>query len=98
MRPVPRVLRRTHHRVENLVVVAAAAQVARQRMRKLLARGIGTPLEEADRAHDETRHAECALESLFVDDRALNRVQGSIGVRQALNRLNSAAAYRMRQD
>jgi hypothetical protein len=32
--PVPRVFRRAHHRVENLVVVAAAAQIARQRVRE----------------------------------------------------------------
>src|SRR4029450_13017168 len=93
MGALPRVLRRAHHRIENLVVVAAAAQVARQPARQLRARGIWTALEEADRAHDEARHAERALESLFVDNGALNRVQRSISARQALNRQNTAAAY-----
>src|SRR6185312_6916596 len=93
MGAVPRVLRRTHHRVEDLVVVAAAAQIARQPARKLRARGIWTTLEEADRAHDESRHAERALESLFVDNGALNGMQPSIVARQALYRHDSAAAY-----
>src|SRR4030095_5664085 len=93
MGTVPRVLRRAHHRIEDLVVVAAAAQIARQAARNLRARGIWTTLEEANRAHDEARHAERALESLFVDDGALNRMQRAIGARQTLNRQNSAAAY-----
>src|SRR4029450_7201437 len=93
MGAVPRVLRRPHHRIENLVVVAAAAQIARQSARKLRARGIWTLLEEADRAHDEARHAEGALESLFVDNSALNRMQTAVSARQALNRQNTAAAY-----
>src|SRR5262245_61381407 len=93
MRSVPRVLRRTHHRIEDLVVVAAAAQIARQPARKLRARGIRTTLEEADRAHDEARHAERALESLSVDNGALNRMQRSVGARQALDRQHTSAAY-----
>src|ERR1700754_69796 len=95
MGAVPRVLRRTHHRIEKLIVVAAAAQIAREAARKLGARRIGTALEEADGAHDEARHAERALESLFVDNGALNRMQRSIGTRQALDRQDSAAAYGM---
>src|SRR5262245_52258697 len=93
MGAVPRVLRRTHHRIENLVVVAAAAQIARQSARKLRARGMWTMLEEADRAHDEARHAEGALESLFVDNGALHRMQRSVGARQALNRQHAAPPY-----
>src|SRR6185295_5851455 len=89
----PRVLGRTHHRIEDLVVVAAAAQIARQRARKLRARGIWTTLEEADCAHDEARHAERALESLFVDNGALHRMQRSIGARQALDRHHASTAY-----
>src|SRR6185436_6293118 len=94
---VPRVLRRTHHRIEDLVVVAAAAQIARQPAGELRAGGIWTTLEEADRAHDEARHAERALESMFVDNRALDRMQRSIGPRQALDRQHSAAAYGVSQ-
>src|SRR5262245_9189406 len=97
MRAVPRVLRRPHHRIENLVVVAAAAQIARQSAGELRARGIRTTLEKADRAHDEARHAERALESLFVDNRALNRMQRSIGARQTLDRQDAAAAYGVSQ-
>src|SRR6185436_3767043 len=93
MGAVPRVLRRTHHRIENLVVVTAAAQIARQPAGELRARGIWTTLEEADRAHDEAWHAERALESLFVDNRALNRMQRAIGARQALDRQNASAAH-----
>src|SRR5262249_40206963 len=93
MGAVPRVLRRAHHRIENLVVVAAAAQVARQTARKLRARGIWTMLEEADRAHDEARHAEGALESLFVDNGALHRMQRSVSARKALDGQYAAAAH-----
>src|SRR6185295_12688734 len=97
MGAVPRVLRRTHHRIENLVVVAAAAQIARQPARQLRARGIWTTLKETDRAHNEARHAERALESLFVDNGALNRVQSAVGARQALNCQNTAATYSVGQ-
>src|SRR5262249_61275004 len=98
MGAVPRVLRRTHHRIENLVVVAAAAQIARQSARKLRARRIWTMLEEADRAHDEARHAEGALESLFVDNGALHRMQRSVCARQGLNCQYVAAAHGVGQD
>ena len=54
-------------------------------------------LEEGDRAHDEARHAERALESLFVDHGALNRMQRAVGARQPLNRLNVAASDGMGQ-
>src|SRR5262245_18190321 len=93
MGAVPRVLRRPHHRIENLVVVAAAAQIARQSARKLRARGIWTLLEEADRAHDEARHAERALKSLFVDDGALDGMQRSVGARKTFNRQYVANAH-----
>src|SRR5262249_28130121 len=93
MGAVPRVLRRTHHRIENLVVVAAAAQIAGEAACKLGARGIWMTIEEADSAHDEARHAEGALESLFVDDGTLNRMQRAIGARQALDRQNFALTY-----
>src|SRR6185295_490244 len=98
MGAVPGVLGRTHHRIENLVVVAAAAQIARQSARQLRARRIWTTLEEADRAHDEARHAERALESLLVDNGALNRMQRAVGARQALNRQHAAAAYGVGED
>src|SRR5262245_42961894 len=92
MGAVPRVLRRPHHRIENLVVVAAPAEVTRQPARQLRAGRVWTTLEEADRAHDEARHAERALESLFVDNGALDRMQTAVGARQALNGQDTSAA------
>src|ERR1700741_3032542 len=98
---VPRVLRRTHHRVQDLVVVAAAAQIPGQPARQLRARGTLVMLEEAKRAHDESRHAEGTLESLFVDHGPLNRMQISVGTREALNghdlaRTHGVCKYRTR--
>src|ERR1700751_4831831 len=90
---VPRVLRRTHHRVQDLVVVAATAQIPGQPARQLSARGTLVMLEEANRAHDESRHAEGTLESLFVYHGLLNRMQVSLGTSEALNRHDLACTH-----
>ena len=48
-------------------------------MRQLLPGRVGIGLQESHGRHDEARHAEGALKSLFVNDSLLYRVQRSIG-------------------
>src|SRR5579862_2973532 len=67
----------THERRENLVVVLAAAQIARDAVRELLAGGVRIRHEIAGRGHHESGHAEGALKSLLVDDALLHRTQFS---------------------
>ena len=45
-----------HQRGQNLVVVLAAAQVARHALRQFLARGIGIGFQESHCSHDEAGH------------------------------------------
>ena len=87
---LPRILRGAHHGVENLVVIAATAQIPGKRVRELRAGWVLVVLQETDRAHDEAGHAKGALESLFVHHRPLHRVQISVGAREAFDRQDFA--------
>ena len=96
-RDLPHVLSAAHQRGEDLVVVLAAAQVAGHAVRQFLARRVRVGLEEADRCHHESRHAERALEALLVHHRALDRMQLAIGGREPFDRRDAASADRVRQ-
>jgi hypothetical protein len=73
------------HRSQNLVVVAAAAQIARNPLRQFRTRRLGISLQVTDRRHDESRHTEGALESLFIHHRLLHRMQLAAGSRQTFD-------------
>src|SRR5947199_96662 len=64
-----------HQRGENLVVVLAAAQIARDAMRELLPRRVRVRLQITGRRHHEAGHAERALDALLLDDALLHRAQ-----------------------
>src|SRR5205809_977488 len=89
-----------HHRGENLVVVLAAAQIARDAMRQFLTRRTWIGFEIPDRRHHEARHAERALEALLLDDRLLHRVQLhliALARREALDRDDLLPARAVRE-
>src|SRR5271154_7484883 len=75
----PHIFCAAHQRGKNLVVVLATAQVSRNAVRQFAARGIWIRFQESYRRHDEPRHAECALEALFVDYALLDWMQLSFG-------------------
>src|ERR1700693_2632493 len=93
----PRVLRAADERGEDLVIVLAAAQIAGDPVRQFGSSRTGIGLQEPDRRHDETRHAEGTLESLFVDDTLLYWMQRSVVILQALGGQYSFAAHRVRE-
>ncbi len=86
-----------HQRGQDLVVVLAATQVARDAVRQLLARRVRVDLEEADGGHDEAGHAEGALEALLVDDRLLHGVQRAVGGGEPLDAHHAPVAHGVRQ-
>ena len=53
--------------------------------------GAGCLLQEADRGHDEARHAEGALEALLLDHALLHRMERAVGRGQALDRLDASS-------
>jgi hypothetical protein len=93
----PHILRPAHQRRQNLVVILTAAEISRDPVRQLPARGIGIRFQESDRSHYEAGHAERALKSLLVDDTLLHRMQGSVVARQPFDRHNLPATHRVRQ-
>src|SRR5450432_2348181 len=89
----PHIFRAAYQRGENLVVVLATAQVSRNAERQFATRGLWICFEETYRRHDETGHAKCALEALFVDDALLDRMQLSLGARQPLDGQDLSVAH-----
>jgi hypothetical protein len=65
-------------------------------VRKLLARRVRVHLEETDRRHRETRHAEGALEALLVHDGLLHGMQ-LLAVGEPFNRLDLPPPDSVRQ-
>src|SRR5215471_2191608 len=82
-----------HHRVQVIVVRAAAAQVARQRVPRLVARRLRVRLEQRDRRHDLARGAEAALRAELVDHRLLHRMQLAVRPLEAFDRHDRATAH-----
>jgi hypothetical protein len=66
-------------------------------VRKLRACRIRIRLEEADRGHDETRHAERTLEALLVDDALLHGVKRPIRGSESLDRDDLLSTHCVRE-
>src|SRR5215469_18779395 len=98
MAHLPHVVGPAHERGENLIVVLTPAEISRHAVRHFKTCGIGIYLEKPDRRHDESRHAERALEALLVDDALLDRMQLAIGTGESFNGQDFLIANRMRQD
>src|SRR6516164_5439990 len=86
-----------HHRVEIMVIGAAAAEIARHRVARLLARGLWIGLQQAYRRHDLPRRAEAALRSEFVDESLLHRMQLAIRAFEPFDGGDLAPAQRVGQ-
>src|SRR5271154_5657865 len=82
---LPHVAGAAHQRSEDLVIVLAAAQVPRNTVRQFGSRGVWVCFEEPNRGHDKSRHTKGTLESLFVDDALLDRMQRSVRICQPLD-------------
>src|SRR6266566_9122027 len=86
-----------HHRIEIMVISAAAAEIAGERKAGLVARRFGVHLEERDPRHDLAGRAEAALGRELFDESLLHRVQFAIGAFQPLDGRDLAATQPMRQ-
>src|SRR5689334_5090200 len=73
--PLAQLARRQLHRLEDLRVAGAAAEVARERERDRFARRLGVPLEQGRGAHQDPRRAEAALGTAGAVERVLERVR-----------------------
>src|SRR5215217_4750302 len=71
----PPFFRRELHRLDDLRIRRAAAQVARQVMLDLLLVGLRNLVQQLARHHDEARSAEAALEGARLDERFLHGVE-----------------------
>src|SRR5437764_7335230 len=76
--------RRPLHRLDDVLVAGAAAQVAGQRPAHLLLGGIRVLLEQGRGGHHHARGAETALESVLLLETLLERMQLT-GTGQALD-------------
>jgi hypothetical protein len=60
--------------------------------------GLGFVFRNPTVGHDEARHTEGALESLFLDDALLHRMQRSVRIRQAFDRQHFPVAHGVREN
>src|SRR4029077_14572116 len=74
------------HRLDNLVVPGAAAQVAREPVAHLFLGRIGVALEERLRRDEHARRADAALERGVLEELLLQRVE-LVALGHALDRL-----------
>src|SRR5579884_771803 len=95
---LPQIFRTLHHGVKNLVVILATAEIAGNSVGQFGSRGAGIRFEIANRGHNEARHAERALETLFIDHALLNRMQLALGTGEPLDSGDVFAADGVRQD
>jgi hypothetical protein len=80
-------------------VAGAAAQVARQRVQRLVARDIAAAAAavQHEQAHHEAGRAKAALRAVALQQRALGRVQGAVGAGEVLGRPHRHAVHAVRQ-
>src|SRR5437764_6990298 len=83
----PELGRRPLHRLDDVLVAGAAAQVAGQRPAHVLLGGIRVLLEQGRGGHHHARGAEPALESVLLPETLLERMQLT-GTGQALDGLD----------
>ena len=75
----PREFGAAHERSENLVVILAPAEVARNAVREFRPRRIRIRFQKSNGGHDEAGHAERALKPLLFHDALLDGMKRAIG-------------------
>src|SRR5262249_49834944 len=93
----PHVRGRVHHRLDDLVVPRAAAQIARQPVADLRLGGLEIPLEQGLRGDEHAGRADAALERRVLEELLLERME-PLPVRHALDGLDPPAAHLAAQD
>src|SRR5712691_5087243 len=86
-----------HDRVEIVVVGAAAAEIAGERVARLVAGRLRIGLEQRHARHDLAGRAEAALRSKLVDERLLHLVQLAVRTLEPFDGHDLAATQRMGQ-
>src|SRR5437763_7453103 len=81
------------HRLDDVVIAGAAAQVALQLLADRLFVGVRMTRDEIDRAHHHAGRAEATLEAVAFLERVLHRMHRSIGRRDALDRHDVRALH-----
>src|SRR5260370_9775628 len=79
------------HRVHDLRVSGAAAEVALQRGADRHAVGTRLPVEEGERGQEHARRAKAALHGAVAHERVLERMQASVALESAQGRAGAAA-------
>ena len=82
--PFPHFFRRRAHRLDDVLVAGAAAQIGREHVEQILVADVGLALEHADRQHQEARRAEAALQAVVIHEGLLHRMQ-LVAVGEALD-------------
>src|SRR5262245_14407417 len=72
----PHVRGRSHHRLDDLVVPGAAAEITREPVAHLRLVRVGIPLEQRFRGHEDARRADAALQCGNLEELLLQRVEG----------------------
>ena len=70
--------------IDDVLIPGAAAKVAGDLSSDLLPAGLRLTGDDGNRGHDETRGAEAALDSSFVDEGLLDVADGTLGVTEPL--------------
>src|SRR5215831_6869599 len=86
-----------HDRIEIVIVGAAAAEIARERVARLVAGRLRIGLEQCHRRHDLTRRAEAALRRKLVDEGLLHLVQLTVRAFEPFDGRDLAPTQRMRE-
>ncbi len=82
---------------DDRAIAGAAAQIARERVVDIPARGIALRLVKREQRHDETRRAEAALRAVLLDHGLLHRVQPGAAPVETLHG-NQLLAVQRRQE
>ena len=78
------------HRLDDVVVAGAAAEVARERLADLLLGRRRVALQQVGRSHDHARRAVAALQPVVLPERLLERMQRAL-LAHSLDRLDLGA-------
>ena len=66
---------RRAHRLDDVLIAGAAAQIGRQHVEQVLVADVRLALQHAGRQHQEARRAEAALQAVMVHEGLLQRMQ-----------------------
>ena len=86
------------HRLDDIVIAGAAAQIAVEFGADGLLGGVGMVVHQVDGAHHHARGAEAALQAMMLAKRLLHRMQRAIGLGQAFDGDDIGALCLHRQD